>query len=232
MKMMNPNLNSVTLATPRRSRLSFEILGVSAIAVCIIFSGQAFATTKGLSQIVTPDVQPLGDLSLSFQWQSEQIGSPYQVQAELGLTKFFEVAVFEGIKPARTIFATELALINKEPYLLSTGFANWTTTGQAPQPYLLGGYYTEHHKLIAGIQAVDNHIQAVLGYAYDITKQYRVQVDFQSGRSNFFTLGATWTPNDFVQINPAIYFSNERPGNVSGYVVITFTKHLFGPKDP
>src|ERR1700732_1597616 len=101
--MMNPNLNSVTLAPPRRSRLSSEIFGVCAIAVCIIFSGEAFATTKGLSQIVTPDIQPLGDLSLSFQWQSEQIGSPYQVQAELGLTKFFEVAVFEGIKPAQTI---------------------------------------------------------------------------------------------------------------------------------
>jgi hypothetical protein len=230
--MMNPNLNSVTLATPQRSRLSFELLGVCAIAVCIIFSGQAFATTKGLSQIVTPDIQPLGDLSLSFQWQAEQIGNPYEFQAELGLTKFFEVAVFQGIKPDETIFATELSLIQKEPYLLSTGFANWSTTGQAPQPYLLGGYYTEHHKLIAGIQAVDNHIQAVLGYAYDITKQYRVQVDFQSGRSNFFTFGVTWTLNDFVQMNPAIYFSNERPGNVSGYVVFTFTKHLFGPKDP
>jgi hypothetical protein len=230
--MMNPNLNPVTLAALRRSRLSFEIFGLGVIAVCTIFSGEAFATTKGLSQIVTPDVQPLGDLSLSFQWQSEQIGNPYELQAELGITKFLEVAVFEGIKPAETIFATELSLINKGPYLLSTGFANWSTSGQAPQPYLLNGYYTEHHKLIAGIQAVNNHIEAVLGYAYDITKQYRLQVDFQSGRSNFFTFGATWTPNDFVQINPAIYFSNERSGNVSGYVVFTFTKHLFGPKDP
>jgi hypothetical protein len=223
--------DSVKLVIPRRSRLLFVTSGVCA-AVYLFFSGSAVATTKGLSQIVTPDVQPLGDLSMSFQWQSEQIGNPYEFQAELGLTKFFEGAVFEGVKPAETIFAAELSLIQKEPYLLSTGFANWSTNGQAPQPYLLGGYYTEHNKLIAGIQAVHERIEAILGYAYDFTKQYRLQVDFQSGRSNFFTFGATWTPNDFVSINPAIYFSNEKPSNVSGYIVFTFTKHLFGPKEP
>jgi hypothetical protein len=228
---MNASLNSVTLAAGR-SRLPFKTFGLCAIAVSIMFSGNALATTKGLSQIVTPDIQPLGDLSLSFQYQSEQIGNPYQLQGELGLTKFFEVAVFEGFKPVETFFAAELSLIQKEPYLLSTGFVNWSTKGQAPQPYLLSGYYTEHHKLIAGIQAVDNHIEAVLGYAYDFNKQYRLQIDFQSGRSNFFTFGGTWTPNDYFQVNPAIYFSNEKPRNVSGYIVFTFTKHLFGPKEP
>jgi hypothetical protein len=30
-----------------------------------------------LSQIVTPDIEPQGQLSLSFQAQSEQIGNPY-----------------------------------------------------------------------------------------------------------------------------------------------------------
>jgi len=192
----------------------------------------ALATTKGLSQIVTPDVQPEGDLSLSFQWQSKQIANPYQFQAELGLTKFFEVAVFQGIQPEETIFGTELGLIQKDPYLLSVGFLNWSTSGEAPQPFLEGGYYTEHHKLIAGMQAVHNRMEAVLGYAYDFNNKYRVQVDFQSGKENFFTLGVTWTPNDFFQVNPAIYFSNEKPSNISGYIVFTFTKHLFGPKQP
>ena len=228
---MNTKLKSLRLAMPGGNRLPSVFLGLC-ITAYVIVSGNAFATTKGLSQIVTPDIQPLGDLSFSFQYQSEQIGNPYQLQAELGLTKFFEVAVFEGFKPVETIFAAELSLIQKDPFMLSTGFTNWSTSGQLPQPYLLSGYYTEHHKLIGGIQAVNNHVEAVLGYAYDFTKQYRVQVDFQSGRSNFFTLGATWTPNDFFQVNPAIYFSNERPRNVSGYVVFTFTKHLFGPKEP
>jgi hypothetical protein len=35
-----------------------------------------WATTKGLSQIVTPDLQSAGDLSLSFQAQSLHIGNP------------------------------------------------------------------------------------------------------------------------------------------------------------
>src|SRR6516164_5222045 len=118
----------------------------------------ALATTKGLNQIVTPDVQPEGDFSLSFQWQSKQIANPYQFQAELGLTKFFEVAVFQGIQPEETIFGTELGLIQKDPYLLSVGFLNWSTNGEAPQPFLEGGYYTEHHKLIAGMQAVHNRM--------------------------------------------------------------------------
>jgi hypothetical protein len=59
----------------------------------------AEATTKGLSQIVTPDLQPEGDLSLSFQIQDKRIANPYQLQAELGLTEWAEVAVFRGFQP-------------------------------------------------------------------------------------------------------------------------------------
>jgi hypothetical protein len=213
-----------------RSRILAGV-GLSAF-LSSLFPCDSPATTKGLSQIVTPDIQPEGDLSLSFQWQAKQIGNPYEFQGELGLTKFLEVAVFQGIEPVETIFATQVAIVQKDPYLLSTGFVNWSTKGEPPQPFLLSGYYTEHHKLIAGIQAVHNQIEAVLGYAYDLNKQYRLQVDFQSGKANFFTLGGTWTPNDFFQVNPAIYFSNEKPSNVSGYIVFSFTKHLFGPKQP
>ncbi len=52
------------------------------IALCVT-SQTANATTKGLSQIVTPDLQPEGDLSLSGQWQSLHIANPYEAQAEL-----------------------------------------------------------------------------------------------------------------------------------------------------
>jgi hypothetical protein len=207
------------------------ILGIS-FFLSALFPANLLATTKGLSQIVTPDVQPIGDFSLSFQWQAKQIGNPYEFQAELGITKFFEAAIFQGVEPAETIFGAQLALVQKDPYLLTTGIVNWSTRGGGPQPFLEGGYYTEQHKLIAGIQAVHDRIEAVLGYAYDFTKQYRLQVDFQSGKQNFFTVGGTWTPNDFFQVNPAIYFSNEKPRNVSGYIVFTFTKNLFGPKEP
>ena len=60
---------------------------------------RSFATTKGLSQIVTPDLEPQGDFSLSFQIQDKRIANPYQLQAELGLTDWGEVAVFRGFQP-------------------------------------------------------------------------------------------------------------------------------------
>src|SRR2546430_492996 len=111
----------------------------------------SFATTKGLSQIVTPDLQPAGDLSLSFQAQSERIGNPYELQAELGLTKWGEVAVFKGFQPNELIFGTELGLLTKEPYLLSIGFVDWSPHLDVdPQPFVEAGYYTEHHKVIVG----------------------------------------------------------------------------------
>jgi hypothetical protein len=228
---MSFNGDSSAAGIIRHSKTLRVLIAIVSILTCYI-PCDSFATTKGLSQIVTPDVQPEGDLSVSFQWQAKQIGNPYQFQAELGLTKFFEVAVFQGIDPKETIFGTQLALIQKKPYLLTTGFVNWSTKGEPPQPFMLGGYYTEHQKLIAGIQFIHNRGAAVLGYAYDFNKTFRVQVDFQSRKQDFFTIGATWTPNDLLQVNPAIYFSNEKPGNVSGYLVITFTKHLFGPKEP
>jgi len=130
------------------------------------------ATTKGLSQIVTPDVQPEGDLSLSFQWQSKQIANPYEFQGELGLTKWFEVAAFQGIQPNEAIFGCQLALVQKDPWLLTTGIINWSTQGDAPQPLLEAGCYTEHHKLIAGGLIVRGLPEAVLGYAYDYDRHW------------------------------------------------------------
>jgi hypothetical protein len=197
---------------------------------CLYFMlplASALATTKGLSQIVTPDIQPQGDLSLSFQWQGKEIANPYEFQGELGITRSFEVAIFQGIQPSETIFGCEVALVQKDPWLLTTGFINWSTQGEAPQPLLEAGYYSEHHKLIAGGLIVHGRPEAVLGYAYDYDKHWRFQFDYQSGKENFFTLGFTWSLNDEFQINPAIYFSNNHPDNVAGYVVCSYTFHLW-----
>jgi hypothetical protein len=111
----------------------------------------ARATTKGLSQIVNPDLQGPGDLSLSFQAQSERIANPYELQAEMGLTKWAEFAVFRGFKPDDWIFGTEFGLLTKEPYLLSVGFVNWSPHLDVdPQADMEAGYYTDQHKFIAG----------------------------------------------------------------------------------
>ena len=74
---------------------------VTIILTMIVFlltGSSSFGTTKGLSQIVTPDLQGEGDLSLSLQIQDKRIANPYQLQAEMGLTKWGEVAVFRGFR--------------------------------------------------------------------------------------------------------------------------------------
>lgn len=187
------------------------------------------ATTKGLSQIVTPDLQDPGDLSLSFQAQSERIANPYELQAEMGLTKWAEVAVFKGFEPNELIFGTEVGLLTKEPFLLSAGFVNWSPHSHVdPQPFLEAGYYTEHDKMIGGLIHTDYKNEVILGYAHDFNKTWRAQVDFQSGKENSSTLGVTCNITRDVQVNPAIYFSNENTGRVMGYVVFTYTFHLWG----
>ena len=187
-----------------------------------------FATTKGLSQIVTPDLEDPGDFSLSFQAQSARIANPYELQAELGLTKWAEVSVFHGFQPDDWIFGTEVGLIQKEPYLLSAGFVNWSPhLGVDPQPFIEAGYYTEHHKFIVGATHVGYRNEAILGYAYDFNKTWRAQVDFQSGTGNSSTIGFTCNLTRDFQFNPAIYVTNDSPHHVLGYIVFTYTFHVW-----
>jgi len=199
-----------------------------AVALVASFPLAAHATTKGLSQIVTPDLQSPGDFSLSFQAQSERIANPFELQGELGLTNWAEVALFKGFKPNELIFGTEFGLIQKEPYLLSVGFVNWSPHSHVdPQPYLEAGYYTEHHKFIIGASHVGYRNEAILGYAYDFNKQWRAQVDFQSGSGNSSTIGFTWNITPDFQMNPAMYVTNDKPHEILGYIVFTYTFHLW-----
>src|SRR5476649_2031576 len=97
-------------------RFSICIAGV----IALLAVETTAATTKGLSQIVTPDIQPEGELSLSAQLQANRIGNPYQLQAELGLTKWLEVAVFQGFSPDEQVLGSQLALVQHGPYLFTT----------------------------------------------------------------------------------------------------------------
>ena len=204
-------------------------LAISFLAVTCL---SAQATTKGLSQIVTPDLQEPGDLSLSLQIQDKRIANPYQLQAEMGFTKWVEAAVFRGFDPDEWIIGTEIGLLTKEPYLLSIGFINWSPHLDVdPQPFIEAGYYTEHHKIMAGAIHADYKNEAILGYAYDFNKTWRVQVDWQSGKENSSTIGFTCNLTRDFQFNPAIYFSNDDPGRIFGYIVFTYTFNLWGGKD-
>src|SRR5260370_19021170 len=115
------------LHKPAASKEPICFVTFSVVMIVLLLSGSSsFATTKGLSQIVTPDLQPNGDLSLSLQIQDKRIANPYQLQAELGLTRWAEVAVFRGFQPDEWIFGREIGLLRNKPFLLSVGFVNWS----------------------------------------------------------------------------------------------------------
>ena len=205
----------------------------------------ASATTKGLNQIVTPDVQPDGILSLSVQRQDPNIANRYEAQIELGLTKRFEVAVFQGASPPEQIANAEYSLLVHGPYLLSTGFFNWSTQGSAPQPYLEGGFYQGRTELMLGTARViaeqpdvagyvqnKHQYQAILGYGYRMTPRVLLQLDYQSGAANSATAGLTYNVSPQLQFNPALYVSNAAGHKVWGYAVLTWNINLFAPRQP
>ena len=203
----------------------------------------ALATTKGLNQIVTPDVQPDGILSFSLQQQDPNIANRYEAQIELGLTKRFEVAIFQGASPPEQVANAEYSLFAKGPYLLSTGFFNWTTKGSAPQPYLESGYYKGNTELMLGAARVvsqqpdvagfvqnKHQYQAILGYGYRINPRTLIQLDYQSGSANSATAGFTYNVTPELQFNPSLYVSNATGHKLWGYAVLTWNINVFAPR--
>jgi hypothetical protein len=199
-------------------------------AACL--ASPAYATTKGLNQVVTPDIQPEGQLSVSIQQVDPNIANRYQTQFELGVTKQFEVAVFQGFSPSQQVFNAEYGLIQSKDVLLSTGIANYASNGCAPQPYLEAGYITGNAYLMAGLIHVygcqnagidQNSTQGILGAAYHVNPKLLAQLDYQSGSNNFSTAGFTYNITPQLQVNPAVYLSNTAPHTGYGYVVLTWS---------
>jgi hypothetical protein len=185
------------------------------------------ATTKGLNQIITPDIQPAGVLSLSYQQQDPYIGNASQVQFEIGITRRFEAAVFQGFVPGQTTLGFEAAIADKLPYLLSAGMANWNMTGPAPWPFVEGGYYSGSHKAILGFTRVLSSDEAILGYAFQARPQLLLQIDYQSGPGNSATAGFTYSLSPALTVNPSVYVSNGAPHHIHGYVVVSWNVGLW-----
>jgi len=218
------------------ARTAFSI----ALCACAL---PTLATTKGLNQIVTPDVQPFGVVSVSFQQQDPNIANRYEFQAEVGLTPRLEVAFFQGYSPPEQVANAEYSLYQKGPYLLSTGFFNWTTKGSAPQPYLEGGYYKGNTQAMLGLARVisqntdvagniqnEHQYQGILGLGYRIHPRVLLQLDYQSGSSNSATAGFTYSISPELQFNPAVYVSNASSHKVWGYAVLTWNIDVFAPR--
>jgi hypothetical protein len=187
----------------------------------------ARATTKGLNQIVTPDIQPAGVLSVSAQVQDSRIGNSQQLQFELGLTRWAEIAVFQGLRPREEIFGAEFGLWQQGPHLLSAGTVNWSSLGGGTQPVLEYGYYVDRDHLIGGVIRADERVEVILGYSRQLTDKLQLAVDYQSGSGNALTFGATINLRPDVQVNPAVYVENTRPHRVLGYVVLTWNLALW-----
>lgn len=200
----------------------------------------ARATTKGLNQIVTPDIQPEGVLSISAQQEDPTIGNRYQIQLEQGLTRNFEVAYFQGFSPDQEVLNAELGLLQKPPYLLSTGFLGWTSDGIAPQPFLEAGYYKGSWETMVGVIRAESEApavggaqrlqwatEAITGAAYRVSPKLLCQVDYQAGSQNFATAGFTYSLSPTVTFNPAIYVSNSTPRKGYGYAVLTWNVQIF-----
>jgi hypothetical protein len=208
-----------------------RLVAATCVALCGgLASAPAHATTKGLSQIVTPDLQDVGTLSLSAQVEARRIGNPYQLQAEIGLTKWAEIAVFQGLSPKNEQdLGLQLGLIQKDPWLLTVGFINWSTLGGKAQPFLEGGYYTEHDKFMGGPIYVHDKTEVLLGWAHDFNPVWRFQLDYQSGDANYFTAGFTCNVTPAFQFNPALYLPNTGHARALGYIVFTYTLPVWAP---
>jgi len=214
------------------------IASTLALAAIAASTAPLFATTKGLNQIVTPDIQPQGVLSVSYQQQDPSIGNPSQIQLELGITKRFEVALFQGFKPADEVLNAEYGIIQGKQWLLSTGFSGYSTQYPHPAPYLVAGYQSGNAYLMAGVQQTQvvagqlggwynqQQTQAIVGAAYHVSPRMLLQVDYQAGESNFATAGFTYSVTPQLSLNPALYYANSAPQNLYGYAVLTWNVQL------
>jgi hypothetical protein len=210
-----------------QGRARLVAAGALAVAGLAGAAGPAAATTKGLNQIVTPDIQPTGLFSVSAQWEDAALGNPVQAQFELGITRRFEAAVFQGFSPGAQVLNVEYALRDKLPYLLSIGSANMTTRGTSAQPFLEAGYYKGAHRLIAGVIRANRETQAILGWGYQARPRLALQLDYQSGTGNSSTAGFTYNITPMLSLNPAVYLTNDSPHRLHGYAVLTWNVQLW-----
>jgi hypothetical protein len=183
------------------------------------------------SEIVTPDLQPEGELSITAQIQSERLGNPYQVQFELGLVSWAEVTLFKGFKPNELIFNAEIGLLREEPWLLSIGMSNWSPHSHVdPQPFVVGGYYTRRNQFIAGAVHVGSRHEALLGWIHNFNETWRAQINFQSGSGNAVSLGFTCNLTRDLELSPGIFITNDSPHHVLGYLLLTYTFPIWQPR--
>jgi len=199
------------------------LLGYFLVATALTqLASPVLATTKGLNQIVTPDIQPAGVLSISAQAQHTIIGNSQEVQFELGLTKQLEVSLFQGFKPGEEICGAEFNFLERGPHLLTAGAVNWSSRGGGTQPVVEYGYYAKDDHFIVGTIYAGKRTEGIFGYSHQLTEKLQFSADYQSGPGNATTLGLTYSITPNLQTNPAVYFTNTKPHHAIGYIVVSW----------
>ncbi len=208
-----------------RAAGQLALLGSACYLLCA--SPQVNATAKSLNQIFTPDLQPAGLLSISPLVEDSRIANSEELQFDLGVTRWAEVAFYHGLRPREEIGSVEFGLLNKGPHLLTVGAVNWSSRGGGVQPLLEYGYYREKDQfIIGGIHAARRN-ELVLGYTHQLTDRLQLAFDYQSGPGNSATAGFTYNLTPTLQINPAVYFTNTRPQRALGYLLLTWNLPLW-----
>lgn len=186
----------------------------------------ASANIKGLSQIVTPDIQPFGWMAMVYQEQDARLGNPYQLQYDLGITPRFELAAFQGLRPGQANISAQYGLVQKKYFLVSTGFTNGGGSGGA-SPFLEAEWIKGKGALIAGVQRIQGAYYPVLGASWQLTPKITLMTDYIGGSSNYTTVGATYNLNNNLSVTSAMYVSNDSSHHMMPFVMATWNVKLW-----
>lgn len=200
-----------------------SVCASAAAALLVLLTPSAQATTKGLNQIVTPDIQATRVFSLSVQAQDGRIGNPLQLQYEVGIARGLEIAASQGLRPGQTALHVEASLLDCRPWLVGAGVMNWDPRARGSQPFVVAGYSRGAFQYVAGLQHINSRTQVMAGAAWQQSDHLQFQTDYLSGSDNFATLGLTWTVTSQFSVNPAVYVSNAAPHRMLGYLVTSWS---------
>jgi hypothetical protein len=175
----------------------------------------ALANINGFNQIATPDVEPDGLLSIGLQQVNPYMYNSVQLQAELGIADRLGVAVFRGFEPGSVEVDAELAIINRDPYLLSVGMLGMENRYK-PQPFIEGGYYIGNWYLVAGLQRQEKNTLGVAGVGHNVTPNLQLVSDYIAGDYNFSTLGFTYYLTPTFSVASAAFVTNTTPRRTYG----------------
>lgn len=216
-----------------RHKLPFKRWAYTTLFVAYLLGRLSFvsahADVVGLNQIPTPPTHPRGVLTMSLQMQDAHIGTPWQTQFELGLTRNLSIDWFHNFTPVQDdLMNLQYALVQtKTGFTVTSGFLNWPVSHGGPQPLFEFGTNAGKQQWVVGGVYTGHKTEAILGWGYQLTPRFTLQIDHQGGAENFSTIGFTFAVTPSVNFNPALYISNHGDHRLFPYAVISWSVQFF-----